>query len=192
MDEGYIKFNCEWIKKHIQFDDTEINRWRSLLYEKGFIGMYDNGIGFGNISIRSDKGFIITGSATGYFPKLEKKHYAEIIEYNFEKNYVKCIGETKASSESLTHAAVYEADPSANAVIHIHSLNLWKKLLNNVPTTKKAPYGTPEMAHEIMRLIRETGAREKKIIVMSGHEEGIISFGKDLREAGEIILGFLY
>ena len=64
--------------------------------------------------------------------------------------------------------------------------------MDNVPTTKKeVPYGTPEMANEIFRLFKETAVQQEKIIVMAGHDEGIISFGKDLEEAGEILLNFL-
>ena len=47
------------------------------------------------------------------------------------------------------------------------------------------------MAKEIQRLFRETDVKEKKILVMAGHKEGIISFGKDLDEAGKIMLNYL-
>jgi ABC-type iron transport system FetAB ATPase subunit len=61
--------------------------------------------------------------------------------------------------------------------------------MNKVPTTAiEVAYGTPEMAKEILRLFREDNLMEKKIVVMSGHEEGIISFGKNLPEAGNILL----
>ena len=78
MDEGYIKFNCKWIKdRQISIDKlSEINKLRDRLYRLGLIGAYDNGIGFGNISIRSGKNdFIITGSATGNFHELNENHY---------------------------------------------------------------------------------------------------------------------
>jgi hypothetical protein len=46
------------------------------------------------------------------------------------------------------------------------------------------------MAHEIMRLIKDSDLMEKKILVMEGHEEGIFTFGKTLEEAGEILLDY--
>ena len=133
--------------------------------------------------------FIITGSATGKIKYLTNEHYTKVLEYNLDKNSLTAVGPIIASSESLTHAVIYEHDKSVNAVIHIHNIELWKKLLNKVPTTNKnIEYGTPDMAKEILRLFRETNLIEKKILIMAGHEEGIVTFGKTLDEAGKILL----
>ncbi len=68
-------------------------------------------------------------------------------------------------------------------------MELWQKLMYKVPTTEaEISYGTPEMAKEILRLFREDNLMKTKILVMSGHEEGIICFGKNLQEAGNILL----
>ncbi len=192
MDEGYIKFNCIWkkCKPVAKTKLTQLNHWRTKLFSLGLIGAYDNGVGFGNISVRDQENkFIITGSATGNLPNLSQEHYVLVDTYNIEENSLVCIGPIKASSESLSHAAIYDTSKNTHAVIHVHNFTLWKNLLDKIPTTKKnVAYGTPEMANEIKRLFRETNVSEEKIIVMAGHEEGIISFGKDLYEAGEILL----
>ncbi len=195
MDEkGYIKFNCHWLKdKPVDTKWIEqLNIWRDKLYHLKLVGAYPNGIGFGNISTRlKGKQFLITGSATGNNQHLTNKHYTRVTSYNFAENTLTCKGPIQASSESLTHAAVYEADKEINAVIHIHSKNLWNKLLQVIPTTSPSvEYGTPQMAMEIQRLFKETDLNSKKILVMAGHEEGIISFGKDLEEAGNLILSY--
>jgi ribulose-5-phosphate 4-epimerase/fuculose-1-phosphate aldolase len=192
MDEGYIKFNC----KRIPSDDipldkvTYLNTWRNIMYEKGLIGIYPDGIGFGNISIRCDENtFLISGSATGGIAVLDKSHYALVTDYDLITNSLICKGPINASSESLTHALIYECSPSTNAVIHIHNLKLWKRLMHEVPTSNEfVPYGTPEMGKEIKRLFEETNLSNEKIIVMGGHEEGIISFGKNLEEAANVLL----
>ena len=61
MDEGYIKYDCNWILSdeitHQQIE--EINAWRNIMKENGLIGMYENGIGFGNISIRINKNIFL-------------------------------------------------------------------------------------------------------------------------------------
>ena len=58
-----------------------------------------------------------------------------------------------------------------------------------MPTTlPKVEYGTPEMAIEIRRLYRETTLPKVKILVMAGHEEGIICFGETIVEAIEVLL----
>lgn len=195
MVESYIKFDGKPVGNEPLSDEEikEINGWRERLYKLGLIGAYDNGIGFGNISVRvgnSDK-FIITGSATGGIESLNKLHYTKVVSYDFRKNSLLYNGPIEASSESMTHAAVYESDPRINAVIHVHNLGLWTKLLDKVPTTSKVvTYGTPEMANEVVRLFRETDVKEKKILAMGGHEEGVISFGAGLEEAGRVLLSY--
>jgi L-ribulose-5-phosphate 4-epimerase len=194
MDEGYIKFNYTWIQKELQpiKEMASINNWRDVFYKKGLVGVYDNGIGFGNMSMRLDKGkFLITGSATGSYASLIKNHFSVVTAYNLLENSVVCEGAIKASSESLTHAALYNCDDNINAVIHIHHLKKWKTLLNTVPTTNATvSYGTPEMAFEIQRLFRETNVALEKIIIMGGHEEGIISFGESIEEAASILMNY--
>jgi ribulose-5-phosphate 4-epimerase/fuculose-1-phosphate aldolase len=192
MDEGYIKFNCNWIPSNdIPLDKVaELNVWRDIMYKKGLIGMYSDGIGFGNISMRYDeKTFLISGTATGGLAALNESHYSLVTEYDLSTNSITCVGPLKASSESLTHASIYECSASTNAVIHVHNLDLWNRLKHHVPTSSEnVSYGTPAMANEMKRLFDETALSKEKIMVMGGHREGIISFGKDLEEAGNILL----
>lgn len=196
-DEGYIKFHCVWNKQGSVVSRKELqalNRWRNILYGMGLIGVYDNGIGFGNISLRTRMlgKFIITGSATGQHRKLTGQHYTLVTEYDIPHSSVTCAGPVRASSESMTHAAIYEMSPDTNGVIHIHQLEYWQKLLDRVPTSRReVEYGTVAMAEEIKRLFREMDLEAKKILVMGGHREGIITFGKDLDEAGSYLLAYI-
>lgn len=196
LDEGYVKYQCHWLNKPsvTSAEITEVNQWRDKLYKLNLIGQYDNGIGFGNISIRDGQPeyFIISGTQTGGIPHLTKEHYTKVIEFDWKKNFVTCIGSIKASSETLTHAALYVANPEIKAVIHVHHLSLWQILIDKVPTTDiNCAYGTPEMAQEIIRLCQEEETKKLKIIVMSGHQEGIITFGRNLTEAGNILLNYI-
>ena len=64
MDEGYIKFDCNWIPSNdIPLNKVAVlNVWREIMYKKGLIGVYPDGIGFGNISLRcTEKTFLISG-----------------------------------------------------------------------------------------------------------------------------------
>lgn len=194
IDEGYIKYNINWINEPLKIPvPNQLMEWRDKMHELKQIGHYaDINIGYGNISIISDGGFLISGTQTGDVYPIKPEDFTLVTDYNIQANSVTCKGEIKASSESMTHAAVYEADKSINAIIHIHNEKLWSALMDKVPTTKKdVPYGTPEMANEIFRLFQETNVHEEKIIVMAGHDEGIISFGKNLNEAGKVLLDFL-
>ncbi|MBN2611036.1 MAG: class II aldolase/adducin family protein [Bacteroidales bacterium] len=193
--EGYLKFNCVWEDASFDFPDNlfeTINPWRNKLHEKGLVGCNSEGIGYGNVSIKTSDGrFIITGTATGHKKTLSKNDYALITGYNISENRVFCTGRTRASAETMSHAAVYESNGTITSVIHIHQLQLWNNLKGVLPTTDAAiEYGTPQMAFEIMRLFKETGVSRQGIFVMGGHEEGIISFGKNLDEAGKVILEY--
>jgi L-ribulose-5-phosphate 4-epimerase len=189
-ETGSVKFTCA----HVALDTVpfagfeQLNECRQKLWQLRLIGVDAHGIGFGNLSVREGASFYITGSGTGGKPKLELADYARVTAYDVTRNWLRCEGGAIASSESLTHAAVYESEAAAGAVIHCHDFKLWKALLGKVPTTAEAvPYGTPEMADEVRRLFRATDIGSKKIFVMAGHEEGIVTFGKDLAEAFTIL-----
>lgn len=189
IDEGYIKFDCRWTKSPPLDDELirELNRWRRPLFDAGLIGRYENsGIGFGNLSTRSAAlcRFIITGTQTGHLAELSGAHFARVTEYDLQGNWVACEGPVRASSESLTHAAIYELDCRINAVAHVHSDALWNELRDRIPTTNaQVTYGTPEMAGEFGRLYRETAFANGKIAVMGGHDGGLISIGQNLADA---------
>jgi L-ribulose-5-phosphate 4-epimerase len=192
MNEGYVKFKCNWIKSASipKITVDYLNKWRDILYAKGWIGVCSDGVGFGNISIRLDeKTFLISGTATGAIKKLNENHYSMVTKYDLAKNHITCEGPVKASSESLTHALIYECSNKVNAVVHIHNIQAWKRWMHLLPTTDiSIPYGTPELANEVKRLFGENRLNSENIIVMGGHPEGIISFGETLDEAGQILL----
>lgn len=196
-DEGYIKYQCRWNDSPIEIPGStldSLNTWRKKLYDYSLIGAYDNGIGFGNISVRNkNDSFFITGSATGGKSILNQDDYALVEAWQFESNQLICRGKTKASSESLTHAAIYESDIEIGAVIHVHSRLLWNQLLNKIPTTSATvEYGTPGMAWEIQRLLKDDNNRNTGIVAMGGHEEGILTFGRNIHEAGNKLLTYYY
>ena len=129
-------------------DWEKLNEARGTLHQLGLIGTYANGIGFGNASMRnSGLEFIITGTATGGIPILKEDDYCLVQSFELEKNHVRATGRTKASSESMTHGAIYSADESIRCVLHFHSRKIFDFMLLDgmVPRTKKeVEYGTPE------------------------------------------------
>jgi ribulose-5-phosphate 4-epimerase/fuculose-1-phosphate aldolase len=150
-----------------------------------------NGIGFGNVSVRNGttNNFYITGSATAGLAELNPADCAKVVSYNFERNWLQYEGSAIPSSESLTHAAVYQSDANAGAVIHCHDLKLWRALIEEAPATSAAvEYGTSAMAREVMSLLEKTDVRSRRIVVMAGHAGGLIAFGKDLEQAFTVIL----
>ena len=116
----------------------------------------------------------------------------KVNSFNIDDNAVQCVGPLKASSESLTHAAIYMADPGANAVIHVHCIDLWNELIHKVPTTNPSmDYGTIALARDIFRLFKESDVIEKRIIIMAGDRAGILTFGHDMDEAANVLLSYL-
>jgi L-ribulose-5-phosphate 4-epimerase len=186
-NEGYIKFHCDWVQMPLEKTDLvdELIRFRQELYQRKLIGVLENGIGFGNISIRipGTDNFIITGSATGSYPTLTSDQISLVTRFDIQKNYIECCGNVKASSESLTHAAIYLSSFNVNAVVHTHQKELWNEYKGELPTTDEtAAYGTPEMAAEIVKILMKPD-RKESVIIMGGHEDGIITFGKNLLSA---------
>lgn len=186
-DEGYIKFHPHWTPTPALAENliAEINHWRQQLYNCGLIGAYPDGIGFGNISSRyGNNSFLISGSATGNLPTLDGRHYSLVTKVNVASNELWCEGPVLASSESMSHAAVYRLVPSVQAVVHIHHLGLWEQLLYKVPTTDEtATYGSPEMVYAIETLFADTPLHMDGLFVMAGHREGIFTFGESLEQA---------
>jgi len=189
----YVKFSCERVTAEIpSFRGlAELNAYRRKLLDLRLVGVDPNGIGLGNLSVRADatESFYITGSATGGIPELVRADCAKVVACDFEKNRVRYEGSAIPSSESLTHAAIYQSDTTAGAVMHFHDSSLWAAVLNRAPTTSKAAeYGSPEMANEIMHLFTRTDVESRKIAVMAGHEGGTLTFGKDLEEAFAVLV----
>lgn len=189
----YVKFTCERTNAEFTpFDGfAELNAYRRQLRELRLIGVDSNGVGFGNLSVRdgATKNFYITGSATAGIPELTLADCAKVLAYDFERNWVRYEGSTVPSSESLTHAAIYESNAMVGAVIHCHDSRWWAVILNQAPTTSKTvKYGTPEMAYEIMRLFKVTDLHSRKILAMAGHEGGFVTFGRDLEEAFAVLM----
>ena len=194
IDEGYIKYQSFWTKAPIPNASAaeELDTWRRPLFDAGLIGEYEeHGIGFGNISLRcgGPGEFLISGTQTGHITTTDKGHYSLVTSWSVHGNKVCCVGPVQASSEAMTHAAIYQLDLKIGAIVHVHSGELWRRHLGLLPTTKpEVAYGTPQMANEFRRLYTDTDFRKTKLAVMAGHEEGLLSFGATLEEAAGRVL----
>lgn len=202
-EEGVIKFDLRF--SHAVARDSELpgtlNAWRNRLRELGLIGQradrYD-GAGYGNVSRRigaadappGQRCFIISGTQTGALERLEARHYCVVTAWDIPHNRVTAHGPVAPSSEALTHGAIYDQDGAIQVVLHVHSPAIWQAAgrLGLVCSDPAVAYGTPDMAGEVNRLFRETAVRQTGILVMGGHEDGVIAFGADERTAGRILL----
>ncbi|MFP4543429.1 MAG: class II aldolase/adducin family protein [Candidatus Kapaibacterium sp.] len=190
-EEGYTKYSFTHEKAMPDFPEAlvkSINSYRAKLKEMGLIGILPEGIGFGNLSVRYGNGFVITASSTGHLDYIHKRHLALVRGYSFEANHVNYKGLLPASSESLSHAALYEGSISSNAVIHAHSSSIWKYSMDICPATPaQAEFGTPELALSLRAI---ACGKDKGIIITQGHENGVFTFGMNLAEAFGIMADY--
>ena len=190
-DEGYIKFSFAHeaapAPAHPLLHD--LMRIRDDLHEWELIGVLPEGIGYGNISARiaGTPKFIITGSGTGLKFPIEPVHFCEVVSFDIDQNSVACRGPLPASSESMSHGAIYAARPAANTVIHIHDRIMFRMLIREgaPQTPAAAAFGTPEMARAVGRLAATLPP--VACLVMAGHEDGLIAYGPDPQSARDAL-----
>jgi hypothetical protein len=77
-------------------------------------------------------------------------------------------------------------------VLHIHNRALWQKLLDNgcESTSADIPYGTPQMALSMATLVSSKLA-PSNLLVMAGHDEGIVAYGHTISSAFDQIKAVL-
>ena len=211
--EGYVKFSQEFQSGPAPASDViaPINEVRTRLFDLGLIGMDEAGIGFGNVSVRAsavkDDGapatavsgttasradspaFIVSGTATGNKRVLAAEDYATVTAFDIDGNRVVAQGRTRASSESLSHGAVYAAREDVHAVIHVHSTVLFEAMLRDgfPRSSPEAEYGTPEIAREIRRVVAAE-EEPRGSLVMGGHQDGVIAFAESVVRAETIVI----
>lgn len=165
--------------------------WFRRCRERGLIGQDParyQGYAFGNISVRAASGFVISGTQTGGKAALGTSDLAWVIEFDTTANHLRSTGPCRPSSEAMTHGEVYRCLPGVNAVIHVHSPTVWQAAsLLGLPTTSPAAgYGTPQMAREVAALL--AARPDSGVLVMGGHEDGVIGYGGDMQTAGSRLL----
>lgn len=204
--EGIIKFKVKFKptpplpEKEVQ----DLNAWREMMHSLQLIGQdkrLPGYVGYGNISKRlppfdsppPDIRFLITGTQTGGIAHLTAEHYATILACYPEENHLEAEGPILPSSETLTHGSVYALAPDVRWVLHAHSPHIWQHAhrLGLPITHPNVPYGTAEMAQEVVRLFQETDVGRQRIFSMGGHEDGVVSFGATAEEAAAVMVRVL-
>ena len=193
MDEGYIKYKINHLKglEPLHFWTSKINRVRTQLYDLGLIGANEEGIGYGNISVRlaSSGAFIISGAATGGMRELSSTDFSEVLSFDTKTNRVNCMGKVRSSSESMSHGAIYSTNKAVKSVVHVHHQGMWEYMLRNpyMATSERAAFGTPELADEIRRLVFQHG-QSKGIFVLRGHQDGVVAYASLPETALDMLL----
>ncbi|MDP2714140.1 class II aldolase/adducin family protein [Rheinheimera sp.] len=195
--EGVIKFQLDFSQQAAlkAADVAQINSWRTIMLQLGMLGQtpsrYDN-YGFGNISQRfgAQNQFIISGTQTGGITQMTAADYALVTHCQPEQNRIVAVGETKPSSEAMTHGQLYQLSADLNFVIHAHCPQIWQQAgaLGLAQTRAEVPYGTVAMANEVARLFRDTKVLQQGIFTMAGHEDGVVAFGSCAEQAAQRLI----
>ena len=190
--EGVIQFQYQLTKTQPAFPAQLIeqaNQGRNKMLALGWMGQDPEryqGLGFGNLSLRFShpeypSAFMITASQTGQLANLNACYWTWVVTADPAANQVRAQGLHPPSSEAMSHAAIYQANPAVKAVIHIHSPELWASAQQQgvACTARHLPYGTPAMAKAIAQEV----TNEQGLLVMLGHQDGILSWGPQLTTA---------
>ncbi|MDR0554319.1 MAG: S-methyl-5-thioribose-1-phosphate isomerase [Treponema sp.] len=197
VGEGYVKYGAEHTypapAEAVPAEDAPhwdaLNDARTTLHRLGLVGLTPQGVGFGNVSVRvRGEEFLISGTATGAARTLGPHEYCLVRSFDPAANRVVTFGPVKASSESMTHGAIYRAAPAVRCVIHVHSRPIFDGMLRDryPATPAEVEYGTPEMAAAVEACVRAGGA-DAGVIVLTGHDEGVLSYGPSVGAALKLI-----
>ena len=179
---------------------AELHAWRSILYELELLGQHPDryaGFAYGNLSVRHAAGadsldFVITASQTSGEPHLLEEHLVRITHCNLDRFWVDAQGAEPPSSETITHAMVYAADPKLQCVFHVHSPLIWRhrSALKLPETGADVGYGSPAMCQAVADLMQQFQSRPLTFAT-AGHEDGIFACGHNLRDAGGLLVSYL-
>jgi L-ribulose-5-phosphate 4-epimerase len=182
-----------------------LSAWRGILAHLRLLGQdparYE-GLGYGNVSARTGpfgdvargrRRFLVTGTQTGGIAHATLREFCLVESWDIARNTVTSRGPVAPSSESLTHAALYDASPAIRVVLHAHAPELWRhaRALGLPSTHPAAANGTPAMAEEVQRLYREGTFASTRVAAMGGHEDGVLAFGNSAEEAGTALVAQL-
>ena len=153
---------------------------RDALHARGWIGRDParyGGLGYGNVSRRMEaQAFVVSATQTGHLATLAAGDWVTVTQASPATNELWADGACKPSSESLTHAAIYQTCV-ATFVCHIHHPALWKAACRGaiaLPTTPaSATYGTPAMAAALSKIAARSSL--PFAAAMTGHEDGLMA-----------------
>ena len=176
---------------------AQLSAWRSILYTLELIGQNTGrygGFAYGNLSMRIEDSerFIVTASQTSGATKLYVNHLVLIEETNIARFWVEATGLEPPSSETITHAMIYQGEPRARFVFHVHSNEIWKhrEALRLPQTPAEVAYGSEAMAEAVVQLLEQHQIRPL-IFATAGHEDGIFALGYHAQECGSLLVSTL-
>ena len=182
--DGYIgiKFQTECISSKLPF---RCIKCISSFKENGKI-LFENDMApanGGNMSLRYEKGFLITASECN-LGHIEDNEITYVEEYSIKDTLVKYRGKRPPSSETFLHGLLYNDKKDILSVIHAHDTVATSMDLSGIihETEREVSYGTVELA----KLCLETFGKGRDIIALKNH--GYVAAGSSLSNTTEVIV----
>ncbi|UCC58117.1 MAG: class II aldolase/adducin family protein [Candidatus Bathyarchaeum sp.] len=187
MKEGKIRFNIIFVSDEIPSDIRieELKEWSERFQRNGLTPEIEGNY-TGNLSFRSEEGFVITASGLKSKENLGDDCFVYVESYDEQSNTVYVGGKRHPSSEAVMHFLIYKAREEVNAIFHGHN----EVIIANaekfkLPVTEREHEpGSRELANEVLRALGDNN-----LIVIKNH--GFISLGKTMNEAGKQALATL-
>lgn len=172
--------------------------WRRVLQRLELLGQTQGrygGLGYGNLSTRDPAEpahFVITASQTSGTEDFGQQHLVRIVHANVARFWVDAVGQQPPSSESLTHAMIYQAAPDIGWVMHVHSPDIWRhsERLDLPVTPPEVGYGSAAMAEAVASLLGRH-PRRPLVFATAGHEDGVFACGASADAAGNALVDVL-
>lgn len=160
---------------------NELINWGKKFAELGLSPKYDGGSA-GNLSFRTERGFIVTSSRSD-LSSLKEEKFTEVIKCDFNKKEVYVRGVKEPSSESFLHYSIYKKRRDVNVIFHVHDDGVLKHAEEmKIPVTyDKQLYGTIDLSDEAMKILKDNN-----YLILKEH--GIVAMGKDIEETGKLVL----
>lgn len=172
----------------------DLDRYRNLLREKGYIGVYpDSGVGHGNITVRENDGsFIVTATQMQGVEQLDENGYCRIPgDVDVYSEEVPYDGTNRPSSESRTTMAMMNKRKGISAVVHVHFKEGQERAseLGIPEMDKDFEYGTVGFARNAEKMVDKINA-DVGIFTTPSHPDGIFTYAPSLEEAYQMMVTY--
>ena len=187
MKEGKIRFNILLVSDEVPSDAKidELKEWSEKFQRNGLTPEFEGNY-TGNLSFRSEEGFVITASGLKSKENLSNDCFVYVKNYDEQSNTVYVEGSRQPSSEAVMHSLIYKTRKEINAVFHGHNdaIIVNAEKLGFPVTEREHEAGTIALAKEALKVLED-----KNLIVLKNH--GFVSLGRTMKEAGELALATL-
>jgi len=197
--------------------NTELMAWRELLMRQELIGrdpLRYSGTGYGSLSTRlastaprktssaaattratsatSDGLFIISASQADHRDHNDPAAWTTIDTVNLKRFWAEARGTTPPSRHTMTHAAIYAAEPNAQFVFKVNCREIWRnaEALLLPATPARVASGSAAMIQAVVDLLAANMSRPL-VFVCASETDSVFALGPTARDTGGLLISYL-